>query len=38
MISRSELLCQKQIIDVLNKYELIDSFNDTGDLNIWIYI
>ena len=36
MISRSELLCQKQIIDVLNKYELIDSFNDTGDLNIWI--
>ena len=36
MISRSELLCQKQIIDVLNKYELIYSFNDTGDLNIWI--
>ena len=36
MINENELLCQKQIIDVLNKYELIDSFNDIGDLNIWI--
>ena len=36
MINENELLCQKQIIDVLNKYGLVDSFNDIGDLNIWI--
>lgn len=36
MAEKNELIKLKQIIDIMNKYDLINTFNSKEELNVWI--
>ena len=36
MMGKNELLSQKQIIDILSKYDIINSFDNVEDINAWV--